>query len=107
MASPSDRPAPRFGPRVRTYEQEITAEFEQEIAELNLKLCERDMEIERLRADLDGIRDQCRVIWWSRSNILDYPIEHNMSARVDMFDVILSYVRAARAASRDGERDHG
>ena len=107
MSQPSDRPAPRFGPRVRTYEQQITAEFEQEIAELNGKLYERDMEIERLRADLEGLRDQCRIIWWPRSNVMCYPIEHNMAARVDMFDVILAEVRAARAAARDGERKDG
>lgn len=52
MSQPSDRPAPRFGPRVRTYEQRITAEFEQEIADLNGKLYERSIAVSRGVASL-------------------------------------------------------
>ena len=97
MASPSDRPAPRFGPRVRTYEQQITAEFEQEIAELNGKLYERDMEIERLRAELELERrkDHAHNSW---TNGYEAAMADYVAGRTAQWP--------KRAASRDEERDH-
>ena len=85
-----------------TYEQQITAEFEQEIAELNGKLYARDMEIERLRAALSDRRAECAA--W-----LAY-YEHYVGC--DNCDGVCLRATALintalRAASRDEERDHG
>ena len=101
---------------MRTYEQQITAEFEQEIAE-------RDKEIERLRADKE------RMDWlesWTKGDTAICPpgnhgggANHWLIAREDDDKrdrwgsvseeseglTVRAAIDAARAASRDEERD--
>ena len=85
-----------------TYEQQITAEFEHEIAELYGKLYERDMEIERLRAADVTLSEEGVAAAWA---VVDK--HHGAAYQVPMIELLYAYLDAARAASRDEERDNG
>lgn len=119
MAATSDRPAPASADDVSRLRRllELKIKYTSEPASpwpaLALDLCdsheslrqlvaERDMETERLRAADVALSEKGVAAAWA---VVDK--HHGSAYQVPMTELLYAYLDAARAASRDEERDHG